>query len=690
MRRRPTQQESPGGGAFRDSYRPKRGSGDVHIARRIVGAVPSRSHDRRAARARRRGRRQVLAFVLALAAVAGVGLATHRSVHSSSRTVAVVHHRARHVTTLAPPGPIPGYLLIADRGNNRMLLVDSAGRVFWRYPGSSPTAMPFRFDDDTFFGPSFDRIISNQEDQHTIQIVSFPGGRVLWRYGHPNQRGSAPGYLNTPDDAYLLPSGLVSVADAYNCRVLFIDKAHRIVRHYGTAGDCRHDPPTALGAINGATPLADGGVLVSEINGSWVDDIGPTGKLRWTVQAPVSYPSDPQLLAPGRILLADYAHPGHALIMTRSGRVVWRYGPSSGPGELDHPSLALRIAPGLVAINDDYRDRVVVVDIHTNRIVWQYGRTDQPGRAAGLLNTPDGLALLPTADAQGSPVLRALLAVHSPPAGSASVVVASLPSLPAPVQRAVAVSDGATLLVAGGLDAGNVSTNGVFSLDPQTGRLRNLGSVPQPFHDAAAALLGGRLFVFGGGASASSSSVQAFDLASHRGSVVAHLPRPLSDLVAGTIGNTVYLVGGYDGTSPRREIYATTDGLHFRVAGLLPTGLRYPAVAAAGGSLVVAGGAGAAGPTDSVYVFDPATGRTKKIGVLPHASAHAAAVTIGGSVYLIGGSDSTVVRIDPASHRITAAGSVAPVADAASAGPYLVGGTRNGRAVGVVREVRAR
>ena len=90
-----------------------------------------------------------------------------------------------------------------------------------------------------------------------------------------NLRGSAPGYLNTPDDAYLLPNGLVTVADAYNCRVLFISRSHRIVRQYGTTGVCRHDPPRELGAVNGATPLPDGGTLVSEITGSWIDDIGP-------------------------------------------------------------------------------------------------------------------------------------------------------------------------------------------------------------------------------------------------------------------------------------------------------------------------------------------------------------------------------------------------------------------------------
>ena len=286
-----------------------------------------------------------------------------------------------------------------------MLLVDSAHHVYWRYPGGGQHAMPFVFDDDTFFGPQHDRIISNQEDQDTIQIISFPGKHVLWRYGHVNVKSGATGYLNTPDDAYLLPDHLVSVADAYNCRVIFISPAHRIVRQYGTTGVCHHDPPRYLGSVNGATPLPNGDTLISEINGAWIDDISRAGHLRWAVQAPVSYPSDPQLIAPNRILLADYSHPGSAIIMTRTGKVLWRYAPTSGPGELDHPSLATRIAPGLIAINDDYRDRVVVVSIRTHRIIWQYGHTDVPGREPGFLNTPDGLDLLPTKDVLASPRL---------------------------------------------------------------------------------------------------------------------------------------------------------------------------------------------------------------------------------------------------------------------------------------------
>ena len=444
---------------------------------------------------------------LAILGLASVGLVTLAPTVGPAVATA---HVARTSTSAASgvPAPIPGDLLIADRGNNRMLLVNNRKRLVWRYPGPDGPSYAFRFDDDTFFGPSLRTIISNQEDQNTIQILSFPAGRVLWHYGHPNIQGGAPGYLHTPDDAYQLPNGLVSVADAYNCRVIFIAPSGRVVRQIGETGVCAHDPPRTLGAVNGATPLPGGGTLVSEIAGSWIDAFSKTGQLMWSFQAPVSYPSDPQWLGGGRILLADYASPGRAIIVTTTGRVLWRYGPRSGPGALDHPSLALWVKPGLIAINDDYRDRVVLVSIPKHRIVWQYGHTDVKGTAPGYLDTPDGLDVLPFARAASIPQLRPLVVQAPVASASASASVVIPPALrvqhaayrlPAAVQRAVAVPWRGKIVIAGGLDSTNASAQGVFELDPASGRLRSLGTVPLAFHDAAGAVLGRRLLIFGGG-----------------------------------------------------------------------------------------------------------------------------------------------------------------------------------------------
>jgi hypothetical protein len=291
---------------------------------------------------------------------------------------------------------LPGYLLIADRGNNRILIVDPQGRVVFLYPSAADLAAGRRlvYNDDTFVEPGGGALIANEEDNHAIVQIGLADHSLQVLFGHPGQVGSDDTHLNTPDDAYMLSDGTFTVADAYNCRILFI-RAHRIVRQYGQSGECRHEPPRFLGAVNGDTPTPNGGVLISEINGSWIDEVAPDGRLAFAVAAPVGYPSDPQPLPGGRILLADYSSPGHVLIMDRHGRVLWRYGPSGGYGRMDHPSLAMPLPNGDIAVNDDYRDRVIVVDPRTNRIVWQYGHTDQPGSAPGYLDIPDGMDFIP-------------------------------------------------------------------------------------------------------------------------------------------------------------------------------------------------------------------------------------------------------------------------------------------------------
>ncbi|HZD71493.1 MAG TPA: PQQ-binding-like beta-propeller repeat protein, partial [Actinomycetes bacterium] len=309
-------------------------------------------------------------------------------------TVTVLRLAAHPIRTAPADAPFQGRLLIADRGNDRLLLVDAARHVLWRYPSAGAPAPPggFYYPDDAFFVHHGTAIISNQEGNETIVEIAFPSGRVRWRYGHPRVAGSRPGYLNEPDDAYLLRDGRVTVADARNCRVLVIGP--RGTTQIGASGRCAHDPPRGLGAPNGDTPLADGNLLVSEIRGSWIDEITPSGRLVWSVHLPIAYPSDPQQLGPDLYLVADYTRPGGIVEFTREGHIVWTYRPRRGEAMLDHPSLAERLPSGLICVNDDYRHRVVVIDPATRRIVWQYGRTDRAGTAAGLLNTPDGFDLL--------------------------------------------------------------------------------------------------------------------------------------------------------------------------------------------------------------------------------------------------------------------------------------------------------
>jgi hypothetical protein len=287
-------------------------------------------------------------------------------------------------------------LLIADRGNNRLLFMNDAMHVVWKYPSAKTKKDPlgFYFPDDAFFADHGTAIVSNQEANDTIVKIGYPSGKILWSYGHPRSPGTARGYLHEPDDAYLLKDGQVTVADAMNCRVLVLNRNGSVADQIGTNGVCFHNPPASMGSPNGDTPLPNGNLLISEINGSWVSEYTKRGKLVWTTQLPISYPSDPQQLGPDRYLIADYASPGQIIEFTHKGQVLYRYHPSSGPGKLNHPSLAEKLPSGVIMVNDDYNDRMVAIDPITKALVWQYGVTGRPGTGRGRLNTPDGFDVL--------------------------------------------------------------------------------------------------------------------------------------------------------------------------------------------------------------------------------------------------------------------------------------------------------
>ncbi|HCU97680.1 MAG TPA: hypothetical protein DHU96_35220 [Actinobacteria bacterium] len=308
---------------------------------------------------------------------------------------------SRAFGTAGAPGAGSPYfgarLLIADRGNDRLLLLDASMHLLWKYPSAHSPRDPlhFYFPDDAFFIDHGTAILSNQEQNDTIIKIAFPSGKIIWSYGHPRHPGAAPGYLYEPDDAYLLKNGQVAVADANNCRVLVINQTGTgVVHQIGTNGVCTHNPPASLGSPNGDTPLPDGNLLMSEINGSWVSEYTMTGKLVWTTQLAISYPSDPQQLGPDRYLIADYASPGQVLEFNRKGNILYRYHPASGPGRLNHPSLAEVLPSGAIMVNDDYNNRMIAFDPATGAIVWQYGVTGKHGRAPGSLHTPDGFDLL--------------------------------------------------------------------------------------------------------------------------------------------------------------------------------------------------------------------------------------------------------------------------------------------------------
>ena len=519
------------------------------------------------------------------------------------------------------PGPVPGYVMIADRNNNRIIMVSPAKKIVWEMDG-------LHDPDDAFFTPGYKSISTNEEYNQQIGEISIKRRRFVWTFGHAGVRGSAFGYLSNPDDAYKLPNGLFMVADIENCRVLFINRAHKVVREIGRAGNCGHNPPSGLSSPNGATPLPDGGVLVTEIGG-WVDRISAAGRLVYTVRTPTSYPSDAQLLPNGNILVAGFDTPGRVDEITPRGRIVWTYEPT-GEWSLDRPSLAVRWPNGMIAITDDWHHRVVVVNPRTKKVVWSYGHLNSPSSAPGYLNKPDGLDLLPAVPGQVKAARKTLVRVRR------------IGSLPEALAKASAVAlPGGKLLVLGG-ETGGSSTDQVLLGSPQ--RLRPAGRLPVPTHDAAAALLGADALLFGGGQASSTDAIVRVDAGTGRARAAGTLDEPLSDLGAAVVRGKAYLVGGYTGARYASAILRYDGGGRTTTAGRLPAGTRYAGVAALGETIVVAGGLTPAGATSAVYTVDPRTHRVRRTATLPAPEAHAGMAALGGALYLVGGRE--ILRIE--------------------------------------------
>ena len=196
-----------------------------------------------------------------------------------------------------------------------------------------------------------------------------------------------------------------------NCRVLVLQpETKTVLDQIGTPGNCTHDPPNAVGSPNGDTPLSDGNLLVSEINGSWVDEYTTRGSLVWDVQLPIGYPSDPQQIGPDRYLVADYESPGGIVEFNREGQDPLPLPADVGPGEAQPPLIgrasAVRRVPVERRLQRPHgRDRP-----GNRRAGLAVRRHREPGTAAGLLNTPDGFDILgpggSTADPSGDGLIR--------------------------------------------------------------------------------------------------------------------------------------------------------------------------------------------------------------------------------------------------------------------------------------------
>ena len=268
--------------------------------------------------------------------------------------------------------------------------------------------------------------------------------------------------------------------------------------------------------------------------------------------------------------------------------------------------------------------------------------------------------------------------------------------LGAPLQDAAPAVARRFVVLLGGLSAADTSTDGVIRADASGAH--TVGTLPSAIHDAAAANLAGRAYVFGGG----NGVAQLDRIVRAPATSVGHLPQPSSDQTAATIGGTAYVVGGYTGTQWLDTIVAFNPHRTARVVGHLPVAVRYAAVTALRGRLIVAGGSLPNGTASrAIYTWSPGEKRGHLFAQLPAATTHASAASLGDVAYVVGGRGASVgtptdriVALNVRTGRVRLAGRLpVPTSDAPAAtlGDRIVvfgGSTPSGTTDAIVSLVR--
>lgn len=208
-------------------------------------------------------------------------------------------------------------------------------------------------------------------------------------------------------------------------------------------------------------------------------------------------------------------------------------------------------------------------------------------------------------------------------------------SLPAPAEGLTATVGNGDLLVIGGWSGNSLTTITAEGPHPLALQLTT------PVHDAASAVLGQNLYVFGGGTTVALATIQAFSLDGGSVSTPPPLPVPLSDLSAVVHKGTVYLIGGFTGSVFSNAVYAWTPAGGAHKVASLPVGLRYTGAVWYDHQIVIAGGLTVNGASSSVYTVNPGSGHVGSWPSLPVPTMYTTLAIYNHRLYEAGGRTAT-------------------------------------------------
>lgn len=260
-----------------------------------------------------------------------------------------------------------------------------------------------------------------------------------------------------------------------------------------------------------------------------------------------------------------------------------------------------------------------------------------------------------TADGQRSPRVDA----YSPAGGSWRRV----PDLPLPVDHAMAAGYRGKLYVVGGYGPGRSPLSTLFAYSG--GSWTRLAPMPEQRAAGGAAVVNGKLYVAGGVASSMSAqpslalrlarSTLVYDIARNRWAT-RRGPTPREHLGVTALGGRVYALGGrtagFDTNLALLEVYNPQTGKWKRLPRL-PGKRGGTGAAGVGHSVVSVGGESPPGTIRTVYRFDVRRRRWSKLPNLPTPRHGLGVVAVGHRVYVIGGGTTPGLSVSSANEFLT-------------------------------------
>lgn len=290
-----------------------------------------------------------------------------------------------------------GNLLITDQFNNRVIEIDPAGDIVWHFgngPGDTSAGAIVGTNDAERVGTltlmsgtgippgATKNCKSGCVDNRVILVDS--GGKIVWQYGQFGVTGFGPNQLNTPvQNTYLAGSGNVLITDQGNERIIEVRRSdNAIVWQYGENGVAGIGP-NQLNNPNAAELLANGHILISDENNNRAIEVTHTIPSRivatFTAHGTVSGLAFASRLPNGNTLLTD-SNNSRIVEVDSDDTPVWQYVTNIRPGSnpLPLPTRAVRLGNGNTLISDQFNDQVIEVS-RSKVIVASYGTINDPG-----------------------------------------------------------------------------------------------------------------------------------------------------------------------------------------------------------------------------------------------------------------------------------------------------------------------